>query len=52
MKHFYSHALMLLVQVPDKAASCRLGETEIDTKTMDRRINWSGMSDQRPPSTQ
>jgi hypothetical protein len=52
MKHFYSHALMLLVQLPDKGASCRMTESEIDTKAMDRHISRSEVSVRRLPSSQ
>jgi hypothetical protein len=52
MKHFYSHALMLLVQLPDKGALCRMTESEIDTKGMDRQISRSEVGVRRVPSRQ
>lgn len=53
MKHFSSHALMLLVQVPDESASRRIMmETDIDPKTKDRRIRWPEISDRGLPSSQ
>jgi hypothetical protein len=52
MKHFYSHALMLLVQLPDKAVSYRMMEREIDTKAMDRHLSRSEVSVRRPPTSQ
>ena len=52
MKHFSSHALMLLVQLPDKGASHRMTESQIDTKTMDRHINRVEVSVRGLPSGQ
>jgi hypothetical protein len=51
MKHFYSHALMLLVRLPDKPASCRVSESENDTRAMDRHISRLESNVRRLPST-
>lgn len=51
MKHFYSHALMLLVRLPDKPALCRMTESEIETRAMDRHINRLESNVRRLPST-
>ena len=52
MKHFYSHALMLLVQLPDKGASCRTMEREIETKAMDRHVRKPEVGGRHLPSRQ
>lgn len=51
MKHFHSHALMLLVRLPDKPASCRMTESEIDTRAMDRHIRRLESNVRQLPST-
>jgi len=48
MKPFYSHALMLLVQLPDDRPSCRIMQSEIDTQAMDRQIGKSAVSGPQP----
>ena len=52
MKHFNSHALMLLVRLSDKGASCRMTESEIETKATDRHISESEVSVRQHPSSQ
>ena len=44
MKHFYSHALMLLVQLPDDRPPCRIMQSEIITQVMGQQINRSVVS--------
>ncbi|HTK88324.1 MAG TPA: hypothetical protein VL329_11345 [Nitrospiraceae bacterium] len=50
MKHFYSHALMLLVQLPDDGRSEHIGPSKIDTRTTDRHISRSDLNAQQSPS--
>lgn len=52
MKHFYSHALMLLVQLPDNGGSCHMMESRNETKSMDRHVSRSEISVRRHPSSQ
>ena len=44
MKHFYSHALMLLVKLPDDRPPCRIMQNEIIPQVMDQQINRSAVS--------
>ena len=48
MKHFYSHALMLLVQLQDDRPSCRIVQSEIDTPAMGRQIRRSEATVREP----
>jgi len=52
MKHFYSHALMLLVQLPDEGPLDHIRQNKIDARTMDRHINGSDLNVQQRPSRQ
>lgn len=46
MKPFYSHALMLLVQLHDDRPSCRILQS--DTPGMDRQISTSEVTVRQP----
>jgi hypothetical protein len=52
MKHFYSHALMLLVQLPDEGPSDLIRQNKIDASRMDRHISRSDLNVQQRPSHQ
>lgn len=53
MKHFYSHALMLLIQLPDERLSDHTRQNKIDAHTMDRHICGSDLINvQQRPSRQ
>ena len=47
MKHFYSHALMLLVQLPDDGRLEYIGPNKIDTRMTDRHISRSDITAQQ-----
>jgi hypothetical protein len=50
MKQFYSHALMLLVQLADDGRSERNGPSKIDTLTTDQHISSADFNVQQSPS--
>lgn len=52
MKHFYSHALMLLVRLPDEGPLGHITQSEIDTTAMDRHNSRSDVSVRQRPSGQ